>query len=619
MASVIADTFKVLVGITPDEKSFNDVENKIKGLSNTLASLGKAGGFLYFANTLNNITQKIIDATQATSRWAVEMGRVAKKSGVSNEVMQRLQILEQQKGIQQGAIASGLQSIAEKQAKARKGFGVDMGFYRSGIDIRHGTPAEIMQKFIDKFAKAPLWKQLIASQETGLDMSLLELQGADIRNIPSSMVFNDEQNKQLTDINEKFGNFNAQWKIFKEKLLMFTLPLVDKFLTIMSKLLDAGLKFTEKIQKNEKLMQRINTVLTSIVALVGILVVHFLPMFLSSIASLLGFFLKIGGLYWLKMLGKIPAFLGKFPKGIALIVAKLIVLKEKVWALYTGTTVFVKLLSGLWWMKIKNFLGVAVTGIGNIIKVLVLLGKRILILGAQILASPITWLIGSLTLIGAIIGDLITYALTGEAKISKGLLEFTQKYFPNISDWVKKIHEFMNDAGAGMMDIWGAVKVLFGELWKFLQGTYDYGVKLMNNFFDQLDQRFAIFSKMQNAVENISLGWGTVTGSTQKMLKEQEAKMLAEQERVNALVAKKRTNDALAYLGNLVSPANRRTAGQYQSTANNNMTVNNTNNFMLDGADNPDQLATLMTQKLAGVSFTNGLNRSGNLFNNGGR
>ena len=610
MASVIADTFKVLIGLTPDEKTFNDVENKIKGLSNTLASLGKAGGFLYFVNTLNNITQKIVDATQATAKWAVEMERVAKKSGVSSQVMQRLQILEQQKGLQQGVIANGLQSIADKQAKARSGYGVDQGFFRAGIDVRQGTPAEIMQKFIDKFANAPLWKQRMASQQTGLDMSLLELKGADIRNIPSSMIFDEKQTAMLDAMNQKFGVLNSQWQKFKDKLVLLTMPLVEKLLDFANKHLEKLLKQLEDILNDQEAMKKIETVLKSTIARVGMLVLNFLPMLIGGLVTILQFLKKF----------TLISLLGKTIKNVGLITSNSIKgTIDLIGTVYKKLTPLVSFLSGKLLSGTKLVVGYAVKGLGWVAKALMMVGKRVLMLTAQILASPITWVVGGLTAIGAIIADLVSYAITGEAKISKGLLEFTQKYFPSISKWVEKIHTFMDEAGQGMMESWEALKVIFSELWNTIKGTYDYGKQLVEEFFANLEEKFGIFKKMQNAVENIKLGWGMVTGDTQKMLKEEEAKLIASQERLNSLMAKKRTKDALAYYDNLIRPENKRMSSGVSNEYKNNVTVNNTNNFSLDGSENPEKLSSAITQKLTGASFQKGLNTSGILFGNGGR
>ena len=51
---------------------------------------------------------------------------------------------------------------------------------------------------------------------------------------------------------------------------------------------------------------------------------------------------------------------------------------------------------------------------------------------------------------------------------------------------------------------------------------------------------------------------------------------------------------------------------------NNEVTVNNNNNFMLDNVDNPDEYANAVSKSLQNNSFKRGLNVSGNIFGNVG-
>jgi hypothetical protein len=128
---------------------------------------------------------------------------------------------------------------------------------------------------------------------------------------------------------------------------------------------------------------------------------------------------------------------------------------------------------------------------------LLVIAKRILLISINILTSQITWVIGGLTLIGAIIGDLVSFCLTGEAKISKGLLEFTEKHFPGLVPWMKKIHNFMTEAGQGCKDVLEAGQILF-----------DAAMDWIKQFFDRFDERFKIVDKMKTILD----GWNYTFG-----------------------------------------------------------------------------------------------------------
>lgn len=621
MASSFIDTFKVWLGIDLDKASFQKLGEKINSFNTKLASLGKAGGFLYFVKKIDEVTQKIIDATEATSEWAVELERAAKKSGISTDVMQRLRILEQEQGLERGSISSALENINQIQARFAGGEGLDEGYLRAGIGIG-GTPAEVLQRIIDRAQGKSLKYQQLLSQRTGVDMSLFELYGKDISKIAPAQLFDDKQFANFKEMNKMFGSFNSKWQILKDKLVILTMPLVEKLLKLANQFLSKVLDQLDEILKDENAMKRINTILGSIVTVVGVLVLRFLPVLISGVSTLLGILVDISGIKLIKNITNIGPDLTKgiiktggalktTGKGIAAgakwfwkfleknfpHVFGLLKTAEK-WGKGIGKAfsktgsfigkIFSKIGTAIGFLSTKLFklLGWILSPLKKVGTLLLWISKGILKISLAILTSPITWLIGSLTLIGAIIGDLISYCLTGEAKISKGLLEFVNKHFPAFAPFFKSVHDFMSQAGKD-------IKVLF----------------------DMIDERFKIVEKMKTVLD----GWHYTFGGGKEELEAAQKAIDEKNARLQAELKRKQFNSNLNYMNQNLGTQFK--IDRYRTNTwdkNNEVTVNNNNNFMLDNVDNPDEYANAVAKNLQNNSFKRGLNISGNVFGNVG-
>lgn len=621
MASSFIDTFKVWLGIDLDKASFQKLGEKINNFNSKLASLGKAGGFLYFVKKIDDVTQKIIDATEATSEWAVELERAAKKSGISTDVMQRLRILEQEQGLERGSIGSALEHINEIQAKFAGGEGLDEGFLRAGIGI-DGTPAEVLQKIIDRAQGKSLRYQQLLSQRTGVDMSLFELAGKDISKIAPAKLFSDEQFAKFKEMNKMFGSFNSKWQTLKNKLVLLTMPLVEKLLTLANKFLAKVLEQLDVILKDEEAMKRVNTILGSIVTVVGVLVLRFLPLLLSGIGTLFKILFNISGLAIFKNITKIGplattgitktgGLLKTTGKGIANGAKWFFKFLEKnfphvfgllktagKWGKAIGKAfsatggfigkVFSKIGKGIGYIagKLVKLLGWLLKPLKMIGNLLLWISKGILKISLAILTSPITWIITSVTLIGAIIGDLVSFCLTGEAKISKGLYEFINKHFPQFAPFFKSVHNFMTEAG-----------------------------KEVKALFDVIDARFKIVDKMKAVLD----GWHYTFGGGKEELEAQQKAIDEKNARLQAELKRKQFNNNLSYMNQSLGTQFK--IDRYRTNTwdkNNEVTVNNNNNFMLDNVDNPDEYANAVSKSLQNNSFKRGLNVSGNIFGNVG-
>ncbi len=622
MASGYIEKFTAWLGIDLDKASFQKLGEKINGFNKKLSSLGKAGGFLYFVNKIDNITQKIIDATEATSNWAVELERAARRSGIDSGVLERLRIIEEEQGLEQGVIENALEHIQDVKATFAGGGGLDEGFLRSLISIQ-GDPAQVLERIIEHAQGKSLLYQKLLSQRTGVDMSLFELYGKDISKIAESRLFTPEQKKDLIEMNKNFGSFNSKWRTLKNKLILLTMPLVEKLLKLANTFLSKVLNQLDEILKDENAMNRINTILSSIVTVVGVLVLRFLPVLLSGIGTLFSILIDISGLgifknivklgpLTIKGITKTGGALKTTGKGIAA-GAKWFwkfleknfphvfgLLKEAgKWGKNIGKAfsktggfigkVFSKIGTAIGFLsgKLAKLLGWLFTPLKKLISFLWIISKGILKISFAILTSPITWIIGSLTLIGAIIGDLISYCLTGEAKISKGLLEFVNKHFPAFAPFFKSVHDFMSQAGKD-------VKVLF----------------------DMIDERFKIVDKMKTVLD----GWHYTFGGGKEELEAAQKAIDEKNARLQAELKRKQFNDNLNYMNQNLGTQFK--IDRYRTNSwdknSNEVTVNNNNNFMLDGVDNPDQYANAVSKNLQNNSFKRGLNVSGNVFGNVG-
>lgn len=621
MASSFIDTFKVWLGIDLDKASFQKLGEKINSFNTKLASLGKAGGFLYFVKKIDNITQRIIDATEATSNWAVELERAARRSGIDSGVLERLRIIEEEQGLEKGVIENALEHIQDVKATFAGGGGLDEGFLRSLISIQ-GNPAEVLERIIEHAQGKSLLYQKLLSQRTGVDMSLFELYGKDISKIAESRTFTPQQKKDLIEMNKNFGAFNSKWRTLKDKLILLTMPLVEKLLTLANKFLTKVLEQLDGILKDEEAMKRVNTILGSIVTVVGVLVLRFLPLLLSGIGTLFKILFNISGLAIFKNITKIGPLA---TKGITQTGG---LLKTTGKGIAAGAKWFWKFLeknfphvfgllkeAGKWGKAIGKafsatggFIGKVFSKIGTAIafisgKLVKLLGwilkplkmignlllwisKGILKISLAILTSPITWIISSVTLIGAIIGDLISFCLTGEAKISKGLYEFINKHFPEFAPFFKSVHDFMTEAG-----------------------------KEVKALFDYLDERFKIIEYMKTVLE----GWHYEFGGGKEEIAAATKAAEKRNQELQLELKKKQLNNNLNYMNQNLGTQFK--IDKYRTNTwdrNNEITVNNTNNFSLDGIENPDEYANAVTKNLQNNSFKRGLNVSGNVFGNVG-
>ena len=592
MSSIVADTLKLLIGLKPDEASFQKVTERITGLSNKLATLGKAGGFLYFVKKLDDVTQKIIDATEATSRWSVEMQRLAKKAGVSSEVMQKLSILEEQKGLERGSISSILKHIAMVQSRTGHMRGLDEAFMRWGVNLK-GDPAQVFERMIDVAKRMSPSSQRLFAEETGFDLSLLELQGADIGNISKNMVFDPDQEKRFDEMNQKFGVFNSQWRTFKDKLVLLTMPLVDKLLELANTLLTKLLDQLDEILHDEEKMAMVQKILTSVVVIVGYIVLKLLPLLLSGLKLVLKLLTKIFGFEMLKSGTKKAKEAEKVVKGFPKLIEKI----SKAFKKIDFTNLSIKLWGAL--QRCKIFL----TGFfSSFFKFVIGWGGRILSGIAGAFSTVTGWLVAGFALLGALIIDGVTYFFTGEAKITRLLTGAVKKLFPGaskamdmvvtiiengIQDTIEDLGEIKNWClGAYewvktlVTDLWGFIKEKIANTWEDLKSLGSFF-----NFFDKDDEKELKIKASEKGL------------TPQDMVENQKYNMM------HALMP-------------AVLPLKKY---QSQGDTNNNVTVNNTNNFVMDNLDNPDKYATAVTQHLADNAFTRGLNASAILYGNGGK
>lgn len=592
MASTVIQDFLIAIGIDVDQNKLQKVLDKFGDFKDTLKTLATGTGLGLVIQQINKVTQSIVEATQATAEWATDLDRTAKKSGVTADVLQRLQLLEKEYNISEGTTESALQNIYEKQVRARTGQGYDEGFLRAGIGLG-GTPAEVLQRIIDMTrGKSEQYKQYIAMM-TGIDRNLFELEGADISKIEPIKLINEEDQQKLKDVNKEFGKLNAGLQVLKQKFLIASLPLVEKLLEIANKYLKQVLEYLDEVRKDEELMNKIKNFLTSaktILVTIGSIV---LPVIIKSL-FIVGKFLLTG----------IFSPLGK--------ILKLVIAIGKAGAIMSWFSIFGKSKDVMNPKSISLF-AKAFRGLGIIINTVT---KGFLKLTASILTSPITWLIAGISALAVILGDLINVAMGGEATITRWLEDTIGKKFPSIGKGIKWLRE-------NIEGFFESAKQFFTGIYELCGGLKDLVLQILallwNKFKSYISDSVDYILQKYNAVKGIikklnPFGSDEDKQAMDKKLAELEAKARAQKE----IEDKKRYEEIQPMVAKLMNP----TVPQYITTpkaTEQNLTINNTNNFEFDNVDDPAQVATQIKEQMYGRGLTSDINKASIVLANGGR
>jgi len=592
MASTVIQDFLIAIGIDVDQTKLQKVIDKFGDFKDTLATLATGTGLGLVLQQINKVTQSIVEATQATADWATDLDRTARKSGINADVLQRLRILEKERNLSEGTTESALQSIYEKQVRARTGQGYDEGFLRAGVGLG-GSPTEVLQRLIDMTrGKSEAYKQYIA-QMTGIDRDLFELQGADISKIESFKLVNDEDKQKLKDINKEFGKLGTGLEALKQKAIIAMLPLVQKLLDIANTYLADILKKIDEMRKDEELMKKINAILTNaktILVTIGAVVI---PVIIKSL-FIVGKFLLTG---ILSPLGQILKLVFAIGKAGAIMSWFSIFGKSKDVMNPKNISLFAKAFRGL---------GLVINGVA----------KGFLKLTASILTSPITWLVAGVSALAVILGDLINVALGGEATITRWLEDTVGKRFPSIGKGIKWLREniegFFESAKeffTGIYELCGGLKDLvlqiLGILWEkfksYISDSVDYIVQKYNAVKGILKKLNPFSSDEEKEVMD-------------KKIAELEAKAKAQK----AIEDQKRFKDIQPMVAQLMNPSVQ-TYTTPQRTTEQNLTINNTNNFEFDNMDDPAQVATQIKEQMYGRGLTSDINKASIVLANGGR
>ena len=109
---MIIERLVALVGIKPDDASFRNASNKIKGLTGLVGQLAAAFGGIQIAQALNQF------AVEADA-----MVKHARKINMSVEALQELRFAGERSGIAANAVNTAMQRLQRRTADAAKGMG----------------------------------------------------------------------------------------------------------------------------------------------------------------------------------------------------------------------------------------------------------------------------------------------------------------------------------------------------------------------------------------------------------------------------------------------------------------------------------------------------------------
>ena len=593
MASTVIQDFLIAIGIDVDQTKLNKVLDKFGDFKDTLATLATGTGLGLVLQQVNKITQSIVEATQATSQWAIDLDRTARKTGINANVLQRLRMIEKERGIDEGTTESAIENIYSKQAQWRARGQYDEGFLRAsryGISLNKGDPAKVLADVIDKVSKLPEALQKQVMSDLSLDMSLLDLKGADISKIDSSFLISDEDKNKLKDINKEFGTLQNGLKAIKDKFIISMLPLVRELLETANKKIKEVIKKIEEIKKDKELMAKITRFLTNTKTILAVIGSIAIPVIVKSL-MIIGKFLLTG---ILSPLGSI---------------LKLVLAIGKAGAIASWFSIFGKAKDVMDPKKLSLF-AKAFRGIGLAINVV---AKGFLKLTASILTNPITWLIAGVTSLAVILGDLLNVATGGEATTTRWLENVVGKYFPSVGKGLKWLREniegFYDSAKeffGGLYDLCGGIKDLIlqilAELWK----------KFKSYISDSVDYVINKYKEVKAFLKNLNpFGSKEEIGAIDKKILELEAKAKKKEDA-------KRFREIQPMVTQLMTP----TIPQMMSkggVSENNYTINSTNNFTIEDAKDPAQVATQVGNIFNKDILRRDLQKASLGYGNGGR
>lgn len=427
------DDFVVGINVDLDDTALGKAINKIKDFKDNIKTLATGAGFGFLLQQINKATKGIMDATRATGDWATELERTAKRTGVSSDVLQRLNIIEKENNMAEGTLSSILEDIKQKQISADYGQ-YDEGYLRAGISLRGGTPAEILENIIGQGIAGGPERQRRLAQLLGVDQSIFELGEADIRKIGKEEVLSDDEKKKFIELNKEFGKFDVKWDALKKKLQILVMPLVEKILEFANKHMKKLLDYIDDLLNDEEAMNKIKGFLENSVTILLTIVSICLPPIISAItligklllAGAVSPLLKIIGLIW--KISKFSFFTGI----IGTFGDVLFQTSEKMTLLQKSARICGLVLHGLFSIVLKLTWG--------IIK-----------LGWSLLTNPLTWYAALLGGLLVIITDIINVSTGGEAKIFRWLERITEK--------IKWLHDIIKTMRIGIEGLFGDEKM----------------------------------------------------------------------------------------------------------------------------------------------------------------
>ena len=418
--------FVVGINVDLDDTALGKAINKIKDFKDNIKTLATGAGFGSLLQQINKATKGIMDATRATGDWATELERTAKRTGVSSDVLQRLNIIEKENNMAEGTLSSILEDIKQKQISADYGQ-YDEGYLRAGISLRGGTPAEILENIIGQGIAGGPERQRRLAQLLGVDQSIFELGEADIRKIGKEEVLSDDEKKKFIELNKEFGKFDVKWDALKKKLQILVMPLVEKILEFANKHMKKLLDYIDDLLNDEEAMNKIKGFLENSVTILLTIVSICLPPIIAAI-TLIGKLLFAGAISPLMTILGLIIKISKFTiftSTISVFGDVLFQTSEKMTLLQKAARVCGLVLHGLLSTVIKLTWG--------IIK-----------LGWSLLTNPLTWYAVLLAGLIVIVTDLINVATGGEAKIFRWLEKITEKVWGlgTAFKWMRKSIEW---------------------------------------------------------------------------------------------------------------------------------------------------------------------------------